>query len=34
MDVVGYEFFEDVGHGCVMKYFVDECDNVNGVESL
>lgn len=34
VDIVGYEFFEDVWHGCVMKYFIDEGDYVNCIEGL
>ena len=34
VDIVGYEFFENVGHGCVVKYLVDEGDNVDCIEGL
>ena len=34
IDVVAYEFFEDVGNGCIVDDFVNEGDDINGVESL
>ena len=34
MNVITDEFFQCVGDGGVVYYFVDECDDVDGVECL
>ena len=34
VDIISYEFFEDVGDGGVIDDLVDECDDIDGVESL
>ena len=34
MDVVSYEFFEYIGNGGVVYYFVDEGVNIDGIKGL
>ena len=34
VDVIAYEFFEDVGNCGVVCYFVDESDDVYCIKSL
>ena len=34
VDVISYEFFEDLGDGGIVDDLVDECDDVDGVKSL
>ena len=34
LNIVADEFFQSIGDGSVVYYFVDKCDDIDGVESL